>query len=161
MPEERVIEVEFLDEDLQSIRRLFDTEQAEENDLLDVFSAGLEQFRHDEELWGELRDRADPAAEAEKQELKRRETLAHLISMRSRTIRSEIQMHDLDSRVRLLETTHADMTQRAQLLRRSIARLRGRIARLEQILGRGASPPETRPSSLRTRLIRLFTRRHD
>jgi hypothetical protein len=70
-------------------------------------------------------------------------------------------MHDLGSRVQSLERTYADMNQRSGLLRRSIARLRGRIARLEEALGGRGPLPEIRPPSLRTRLARFLTRRDD
>ncbi len=159
MEAKRVIGVEFLQEDLREIRVIMaDFEQPERDALPRLLTIGFDNFQRDEASWRNLQDRDDPAAESAKQELKRRETLALLISMRSRTIRSEIRMNELGGRVRDLESLHADKRQRATLLHRSISQLRMRIARIEESLRQGAPLPEHRTRPLIARLIRFFTR---
>jgi hypothetical protein len=157
MTAERVIEVEFLADDLREIRGVMShSEQPEQDALSQLLTSGLESFQRDEASWRDVQNRDD--SEPFKQELKRRETLALLISMRSRTIRSEIRMNELGSRVRDLERLHADKRQQSELLRRSISRLRTRIAVIEGLLKEGAPLPENKTHPLMARLIRLFTK---
>ncbi len=66
----------------------------------------------------------DPEAEAPRQELKRRETEALLVSMRARTIAAEMRMHALGERVHALG---AELTAHRQDMRA----LRGENAALE------------------------------
>lgn len=148
MPADHVIEVEFLEDDLREIHALFDAAHPERDWMSALLPIGLERFQRDEALRETLRDLGDPAAESAKQELKRRETLALLISMRSRTIRNEIRTDELTARVHTLLAAYADRRQRADEVRRSIARLRRRVARLEEALEREASRPQTRAPSL-------------
>ncbi len=156
---ERVIEVEFLQDDLRQIRAVMaDSGQPEQNALSRLLISGLESFQQDEASWRDLQDRDDPSSESAKRELKRRETLALLISMRSRTVRSEIRMDELGGQVRDLETLHDNKRQQAQLLRRSISQLGRRMARIDELLKEGAPLPERRTPSLMARLIRFFTR---
>ena len=160
MPDERIIEVEFLQDDLQEIRaHMTAGGQPEEVTPPRLLIDGLDQFQRDETLWKDLQDRQDSAAESIKQELKRRETLALLISMRSRTIRSEMEMHELGSQVQMLEASHADKRARGERLRQSIARIRHRIAMLEAKVENSTQLLPSEASSLRTRLIRLLSRR--
>jgi len=152
-----VIEVEFLQDDLREIRAVMaESGQPEQDALSQLLRSGLESFQRDEVSWRDVQNRDD--AEPFKRELKRRETLALLISMRSRTIRSEIRMNELGRLVRDLGRQHADKRQQSELLRRSISRLRTRIAGIEESLKKGASLPESKTYPLMARLIRLFTK---
>lgn len=156
---ERVIEVEFLTDDLREIRALMADPADEEDGFEQILHHSIAQFRQDEASWQELEHRHDLAAESVKMELKRRETSALLVSMRSRTIRSEMQMHELRERVLVLQGKHLEQRQRAEALRQSIARLRRRIARVDELLGRGAGTRSTseRPT-LREVLSQLWKR---
>jgi hypothetical protein len=107
MTAERVIEVEFLEDDLREIRAMMaDSGQPEHDGLPKLLMSGLESFQRDEASWADVQNRDDSGPFT--QELKRRETLALLISMRSRTIRTEMRMNELGTRVRDLESRHAD-----------------------------------------------------
>jgi hypothetical protein len=157
MTAEREIEVEFLEDDLREIRAVMaNSGQPEQDELSKLLTSGLESFQRDEASWRDVQNRDD--SEPFKHELKRRETLALLISMRSRTIRTEMRMNELGIRVRDLESQHADKRQQSGLLRRSISRLRMRIAQIEESLKQGGPLPEKRTSPLMARLIRFFTR---
>ncbi len=156
----RVIDVEFVQDDLRTIRAPMDTTDPDEAALSALVLTGLARFEQDEASWQDLHDRDDPAAAAAKDELKRRETAALLMSMRSRTIRSEMHVHDLASQVQALETSHADSSRRARSLRRVIAHLRRRAAGLETARARTTAPGRMHPPSIAARLIRLVTRRH-
>ena len=155
-----MIEVEFLEDDLREISAMMpDSGKPEQGALSKLVMSGLVNFQQDVASWRDVQNRDD--SEPFRQELKRRETLALLISMRSRTIRSEIRMNELGSRVRDLESRHADKRQQSELVRRSISRLRTRIAQIEESLKQGGPLPEKRTSPLMARLIRFFTRSND
>lgn len=160
MPEERIVELELLQADLQEIRsHMAARGQPEEAALAELLMEGLDQFQRDEALWKELQGQQDAAAESTTQELKRRETLALLISMRSRTVRSEMEMHELGTHVQMLEASHSLKRDRAERLRQTIARLRRRIATLEEAMGTSTQLRARVGVSLRTRLFRLLCRR--
>jgi len=148
------VRVEFLEDDFREIAAL----QAEQP-VEALLGTVIDQYRQDEVLWGEVEHRHDGEAEAARLELKRRETGALLVSMRSRTVRSEMEMQELRERVLVLQDRHLEQRQRADALRRSIDRLRRRIARLEALL-RGAEHPGqlARPASIRQALAHLWRR---
>jgi len=127
----RPIDVQFLADDLQEIRALLPAEMPEEEGLIRLLCTGMALYRSDESAWRHWESRQGAEAEAARTELKRRETTALLVSMRSRTILSEMEMAALREQVRELERRHADQRAEADLLQRSIARLRRRIVQVE------------------------------
>lgn len=160
MSGERVIEVEFLADDLREIRALMADLGDKEHGPEEVLHRSIAQFRRDEASWQELEHRHDLTAEAAKTELKRRETSALLVSMRSRTIRSEMQMHELHERVLVLQGQHLEQRQLARALRQSITHVRRRIAKVEDLLGHSADMPAAPESSTLREVLAQLWKRH-
>jgi len=154
VPVERTFEVEFLEEDLEEIRALMD--EWSEGALAALVVESLSQFERDEASWKALETTSNLDTDFTGQELMRRETLALLISMRSRTVRTEMRMHELGIKVQALEARHAEKCREAETLHQATARLRRRRARIEEAL-RGVTP-RPRASSPRSWLARFFTR---
>ncbi|MDQ7844128.1 MAG: hypothetical protein QN141_00010 [Armatimonadota bacterium] len=138
----RRIDVQFLADDLREIAALLPEGMSQEG-LARLLGQALTLFRRDEAAWQHLESRDGPRAEAERTELKRRETTALLVSMRSRTILSEMEMYELRERVRELGRRHAEQRAEADRLRQSIARLHRRIAQVEALLA-AAAPSSNR-----------------
>lgn len=139
------IEVQVLEDDLRKIRALAGP-PADDLALAALAVRGLERFRDDEAAWQARAGRDHPSAVVEQNELKRRETVALLISMRARTTVSEVRMEALGRQVQELERRHAERLQESAQLRRAIDMLSRRIARLEAALGGGPPAPMRRPS---------------
>lgn len=151
--------VEFLEDDLREIEVLLPGGVPLDQGPEQLLRMTMDQYRQDEALWRSLEHRHDGEAEGVKVELKRRETDALLVSLRSRTIRSEMEMHELQERVLALQERHREQRQRAEVLRRSIASLRRRGARLEDMLrSPGPSDQAVRPSTLRQVLAQWWKR---
>lgn len=161
MSGQRTVSAEFLADDLREIRDLLPPGIDEEEGLAGLLHDALVVYRNDEATWQRVEHKHDAPAEAARLEMKRRETAALLVSMRSRTIRSEMEMYELRDRVRSLQERHAEQRAGAEIRRRSIARLRRRIARVEEQLSGRSTPSVTAPriSALRQALAMLW-RRH-
>jgi hypothetical protein len=159
-PEEgdEALEVQLLEDDLRRIQALAGP-GSDDLALAGLVARGLERFQCDEAAWRALAGRNDPAAPAERDELKRRETVAFLISMRARTIVSEMRMEALGRRAQVLERRHAERLRESAQMRRAIETLGRRIARLEAALRGGPPAPAHRPS-LAARVARFLGRRH-
>jgi hypothetical protein len=152
------IEVQVLEDDLREIRALAGP-GPEERTLAALVVRGLERFQVDEATWQTLQGRDNPAALEAQSELKRRETIALLISMRARTIASELRMNVLGRRVQELERRHAERLGASTQLRRDIESLERRIARLEAALRGGEAPGHGhRRPSWAERLARFLSR---
>lgn len=92
------ITAEFLAEDLKEIKRLLPPDTSADEGLAQVLREALTVYRRDEAAWQAVEHQHNAAGEGAQVELKRRETSGLLVSMRSRTIRSEMEMflvHDL------------------------------------------------------------------
>ncbi|MDR7536996.1 MAG: hypothetical protein QN183_11620 [Armatimonadota bacterium] len=162
MPGPCWVDVTFLEDDLCEITALLPAGLAEQEGLERVLSEAMTLYRNDEVAWRRLQSQHDAEAEAARTELKRREAAALLVSMRARTVQSEVEMYELRERVRELQERHAGQRARAEVLQRSVVKLRRRVAQLEARLA-NASP---RPGSSRSRpsLLEKFTdlwRKHD
>lgn len=156
---ERTVQVEFLEDDLREIRALLPEGVPLDQSVEELLRVTMAQYREDEARWRSLEHRHDGEAESAKLELKRRETDGLLVSMRSRTVRSEMAMHELRERVLALQERHLEQRQRGEVLRQSIAALRRRTAQLEGVL-RGAARPDQaiRSSSVRRALAQWWKR---
>jgi hypothetical protein len=97
-----VVEVELLEEDWATIRRALAFAGRDGPDGVSwLLAHGLDEFAADEAEWKRLEGQTAGEAEARRQELKRREAQALLVSMRARTIAAEKVMAELG------ETVHA------------------------------------------------------
>jgi hypothetical protein len=135
----RAVSAEFLADDLREIRRLLAQGTVEPEGPARLLHDVIATYRRDEAAWQEVEHQHDAASEATQVELKRRETGALLVSMRARTIRSEIEMHELRERVRALQERHTEQRERARTLQEGAARLRRRIGQVQEALARGAA----------------------
>lgn len=135
----RSVSVEFLGDDLREIRQLLPPGVAESEGLARLLHEAIATYRRDEVAWQEVEHQHDSAAQAAQAEMKRRETGALLVSMHSRTIRSEMEMFELRERVRTLQERHAEQRERARILQQGAARLRRRIGQAQEALARGAT----------------------
>lgn len=98
-----VVETELLAEDWATLRDALRAVGRDSKAHLGwLLEQGLDGFIHDEAEWKALEARPDEASQARRQELKRREAEAFLVSMRASTIAAEIEMHGLADRVRVL-----------------------------------------------------------
>ncbi|MDR7484542.1 MAG: hypothetical protein QN187_04355 [Armatimonadota bacterium] len=153
------IEVELLAEDWAMIRRALDAAGREPEDGLPwLVEQGLDRFLRDEAAWKALEGRPGPEAEVERQELKRRETQALLVSMRARTIAAEKVVHELGETVRALGVALQQNRRAMRALRDESASL---MARLQGADGRaaGADPPRGRSAAFRDWLRHLVLAR--
>ncbi len=150
---EREIEVGLLEDDWAAIRRALEGQGRDpEADLPWLLALGLERYRRDEAEWeasGDAKEAATPRA----QELRRRETVALVVSMRARTIAAEMRMHDLSERVHALGNALRENRQRMRELREENALLQARIDRLQP--SQSPPAPASRPG-LWERLTRWF-----
>ena len=154
--EDAVLEVQLLEDDLRAIRALAGP-GPDDVALGDVLMRGLECFQADETAWQALAAGADAASQAGQNELKRRETVALLISMRARTTVSEMRMDALGRWVAELESRHAERFAESTRLRHAIELLNRRIARLEVALDAGpAEAQEHRRPLWGARLARFL-----
>lgn len=152
-----MVTVELLADDLREVRALLPSHGDDPDALGRLLEEALRIYRSDEVRWASLERRHD-AGGAEALELKRRETVALLVSMRAWTVCSEMVMDELQRRVRSLEDRHVGLRERADELQRSVARLRRRIAFLEdRLTDRAAVAP---PASLRRRLLARIRNPH-
>ncbi|HXF81798.1 MAG TPA: hypothetical protein VNN19_03480 [bacterium] len=158
MSDHRLIATELLADDLRDVGPLLPAGADDEDRTAQLLARAIEAFRRDETAWEAVAHRCDPEAEAMKTELKRRETMALLVSMRARTIRSEMEMHALGERVRELQAQHAAQRARAEARQASLRRLRRRIAAVESALAGPGGPVEA-PVRSASFLGRLWRRR--
>jgi septal ring factor EnvC (AmiA/AmiB activator) len=158
MTDQRTIVTELLAADLREVEDLLPPGADDTDRTAQLLARTIEAFRRDETTWDAVAHRHDPETDAIKTELKRRETTALLVSMRARTIRSEIAMHALGERVRALQARHAEQRARAEALQASLRRLRRRIAAVESALAAPRGPVAT-PVPSASLLGRLWRRR--
>lgn len=126
-----VVETKLLAEDSTAIRdALWAIGRDSKADLGWLLEQGLDGFVLDEAEWNALEARSDDAAQARKQELKRRETQALLVSMRASTIAAETLMHDLGERVHELGAEMKAHQRKMWPLRRENADLEARLREL-------------------------------
>lgn len=157
----RCIETELLAEDLRAIKDFLPSGMDEDAGLAHLSAEAMELHRQDEATWLRVQHQHNEPAEAAQFEMKRRETVALVVSMRSRTIRSEIEMHKLREHVHGLQERHAEQRARAEELQRSVSRLRRRIAQVEDRLsGRSAGSESRRSRSSLRKALALIWRRH-
>jgi uncharacterized sporulation protein YeaH/YhbH (DUF444 family) len=157
--EDEALEMQLLEDDLAAIRSLAGP-GPDDLALGDLLMRGLERFQADEAAWQALAAREDAASQSAQNELKRRETVALLISMRARTTVSEMRMDALGRWVSELERQHAERLAESTQLRHAIAALNRRIACLEAALGAApAEAQEHRHRSWGARLARFLHRR--
>jgi hypothetical protein len=103
MEDALTVEVDLLAEDAAAIRRaLVGASRDLQADLSSLLEQGLTQYAADESAWHDLEDQVGPEAEAKRQDLKRRETQALLVSMRAHTIAAEKVMRALGETVHTL-----------------------------------------------------------
>ena len=159
---QRWIEAEFLADDLREIRFLLPSDVSEGEGLVRLLHEAIVTYRNDEAVWQDVEHQHDAASQAMQAEMKRRETSALLVSMRSRTIQSEMEMYELRERVRALQERHTEQRAKANVLQRSIAGFRRRIAAVEDRLAQD-SPIQAAgrlpATTLRQTLAKLW-RRH-
>ncbi|MDR7521214.1 MAG: hypothetical protein QN168_02000 [Armatimonadota bacterium] len=143
------IEVELLAEDWATIRRALDAAGREPDDGLPwLLEQGLDRFLRDEAAWKALEGHPGQEAEVERQELKRRETQALLVSMRARTIAAEKIVHELGETVRALGAALQQNRRTMRSLRDESTSL---MTRLQEADGKtaGADPPRGRRGAFR------------
>lgn len=151
-----VIEVDLLSDDWALIRQALEAQGRDvDSGLPWLLEQGLEQFTRDEATWRSLEGRSDPDVEARRQELKRRETQALLVSMRARTIASERLMHELSEKVRALGAALRSHRGEMWPLRREVNTLDAKLRSLHEALHAPLPTPGHR-WTLGGRLARLF-----
>ncbi len=100
---ESSVEIELLAEDWSTIRHALQAAGRDTEDGLGwLLEQGLDRYALDETEWKGLEGQPGDAGEPRRQELKRREAQAHLVSMRASTIAAEKVMHELGERVHVL-----------------------------------------------------------
>jgi hypothetical protein len=155
-----VVVVELLAEDWAMIRSALQTAGLDsDNGLSWLLELGLDRYALDEEEWKALDGRPEDASQVRRQELKRREAQAHLVSMRASTIAAEKVMHELGARVHVLAAELYGHRSTMWPLREENASLDARLQAMHGPVD-GAPPPDKRRTWL-TRLTRLFRRRSD
>jgi hypothetical protein len=161
MSDTHSVTAEFIAEDLKEIQRLLPPNTPEDEGLAHVLREALSIYRRDEAAWQTIEHLHDTTGSAAQVELKRREASGLLVSMRSRTIRSEMGMYELREQVRTLQERHTLQRARARVIQQSLTRLRRRIQQAEDRLSQAGGVPSTdgRPASrLQTRLAALWKR---
>ncbi|MDQ7857753.1 MAG: hypothetical protein QN174_00335 [Armatimonadota bacterium] len=135
-----VIEVELVDEDWGAIRRAMDAAGPDVRDAMAwLLERGLDAFVADEAEWKALDGQTTDEAEARKQELKRREAQALLVSMRARTIAAEKVMAELGQTVHELGAELYANRRAMRPLREENAALAARLA-VASGAGNGGGP---------------------
>jgi hypothetical protein len=151
-----VVEVELLSDDWALIRQVLEAQGRDvDSGLPWLLEQGLEQFTRDEATWRSLEGRSDPDAEARRQELKRRETQALLVSMRARTVASEKLMHELSEKVHRLGTELRTNRGKMWPLRRETDALDTKLRSLQETLT-GPAPASRRRQAPASWLARLL-----
>lgn len=165
----RTVEVELLAYDARDIVHAAGGEGAGlPHRLGALLGEGLEQYIRDEAEWSTLAAVVGGAGTAvggprapRLQILRRREAEALVVSMRARTIASEVEVQRLSARVEALEEANAHFKARMLQLRAEVRRLQRRRDQLRSLLERRApeqAPPRPLAARLATRLRRLWRR---
>lgn len=150
------IDVELLSDDWAVIRRALEMAGREVDAGLPwLLEQGIDLFAQDEASWRALEGESGLDAQRRREELKRRETEALLVSLRARTIASEKLMHELSERVHALGAELR--TNRGQMwpLRRETDALDAKLRSLREALT-APTPSPRRPQALGNRLARLL-----
>lgn len=161
----RTVEVELLAYDARDVVRAAGGEGAElPHRLGALLGEGLEQYIRDEAEWSTLAAIVGGAGGSvgesgarRLQILRRREAEALVVSMRARTIASEVEVQRLSARVAALEEENAHFKARMLQLRAEIPRLQRRRDQLHSVL-EGQAPERAHPCSLAARLAARLQR---
>ncbi|MDR7417645.1 MAG: hypothetical protein QN178_01890 [Armatimonadota bacterium] len=138
------VEVEVLTEDADAMRRALAAAGRDPRANVPwLLARGLEQYVADEAAWQALEGQEGPEVEVKRQELKRRETEALLVSMRAETIAAERVMHDLGMKVHALGAQLYANRREMWPLRDEAASLEARLKRLTEPATGSASPSAT------------------
>jgi hypothetical protein len=149
MSREQTVEIELLEDDLDPILRAAGVARGQASQALgDLLADGLAHYLRDEAEWGALSGAGRSGEhDIRLMELKRRESRALTVSMRARTIASEIRMEALLTHVRGLQEQHAALRQRMNDLRRTVGQLRRDCDRLRASLSAAGAPPIAPPAT--------------
>jgi hypothetical protein len=107
-----------------------------------LLERGLDAFVADEAEWKALEGQAIGETEAKKQELKRREAQALLVSMRARTIATEKTMAELGETVHVLGAELYANRRAMRPLREENAALAARLANVRETDNGGGPSPD-------------------
>jgi hypothetical protein len=157
MGERPAVEIELLEDDAGTVLRAAGAREPTADRLADLLSDGLAHYLRDEAEWDVLSRDGPPGVHGVRLgELKRRETEALTVSMRARTIASEIRMEALRVRVKRLQQQRAALGHQMNTLRSAASELRRHRGRLAALLE--PADPGGRESPARTGLVERLGR---
>jgi hypothetical protein len=112
----KMVDVMLSSEDVSRLAVFFaERGQSLDNGTAWLIEEGARHFCNDQSAWEQLNAAGVPDGDPRKLELQRREAVAHLISMRARTVSTETEMEMLRAQVSALGAEYKEL--RASLMR--------------------------------------------